>query len=162
MSYITGGTNWTSETRFGYNRTIQDRIGHFFSLIDPKQPNEAIAYGRRLPRLSTTLGWSGPGGEINHSGGPALQIEQKYARYLGRHSLKFGGGYFRSTGTRNNPEIPGFFYRASMQCSSNTPSEVVATLGSGLYSGRAYSFGVFAQDDWRITPKLDPQSWTSL
>ena len=37
---------------------------------------------------------------------------------------------------------------------SNTPSEVVATLGSGLYSGRAYSFGVFGQDDWRITPKL--------
>ena len=154
VSYITGGTNWTSETRFGYNRTIQDRIDDFFSLVDPKQPNEAIAYGRRLPRLSTTLGWSGPGGEINHSGGPALQIEQKYARYLGRHSLKFGGGYFRSTGTRNNPEIPGFFYSSFDAMLSNTPSEVVATLGSGLYSGRAYSFGVFAQDDWRITPKL--------
>ena len=83
-----------------------------------------------------------------------MQIEQKYARYLGRHSLKFGGGYFRSTGTRNNPEIPGFFYSSFDAMLSNTPSEVVATLGSGLYSGRAYSFGVFAQDDWRITPKL--------
>ena len=62
VSYITGGSNWTSESRFGYNSTIQDRIDEFFNLVDPKQPNEAIAYGRRLPRLSTTLGWSGPGG----------------------------------------------------------------------------------------------------
>ncbi|HYO80910.1 MAG TPA: carboxypeptidase regulatory-like domain-containing protein, partial [Bryobacteraceae bacterium] len=61
VSYITGGTDWTSESRFGYNRTIQDRIDEFFNLIDPKQPNEAIAFGRRLPRLATTLGWSGPG-----------------------------------------------------------------------------------------------------
>jgi len=36
----------------------------------------------------------------------------------------------------------------------NRPSEVVATLGSGLYSGTAWNFGFFVQDDWRITPKL--------
>lgn len=154
VSYITGGAAWTSETRFGYNRTIQDRIDNFFNLVDPKQSSEAIVYGRRLPRLATTLGWGGPGGEINHSGGPALQIEEKYARFIGRHSLKFGGGYFRSTGTRNNPEIPGFFYSSLDALLTNTPSEVTATLGSGLYTGRAYSFGVFAQDDWRVTSKL--------
>ncbi len=154
VSYITGGTNWTSESRFGYNRTIQDRIDDFFSLIDPKHPDEEIAFGRRLPRLATTLGWGGPGGEINHSGGPALQIEEKYARFTGRHSLKFGGGYFRSSGTRNNPEIPGFFYSSFDAMLSNTPSEVTATLGSGLYNGTAYNFGFFFQDDWRVTSRL--------
>jgi outer membrane receptor protein involved in Fe transport len=154
VSYITGGTNWTSETRFGYNRTIQDRIDEFFNLVDPKQPNEAISFGRRLPRLSTTLGWSGPGGEINHSGGPLMQLEEKYALYIGAHSLKFGGNFLHSSGTRNNPEIPSFFYASLADMLVNKPSEVVATLGSGLYTGRQYSFGAFAQDDWRVTSKL--------
>jgi outer membrane receptor protein involved in Fe transport len=154
VSYIVGGSDWTSESRFGYNRTIQDRIDEFFNKIDPKQPNETIVYGRRLPRLSTTLGWSGPGGEINHSGGPLMQLEEKFARYVGRHALKFGGNFFRSVGTRNNPEIPGFFYASFADMLANRPSEVVATLGSGLYTGTAWSFGFFAQDDWRITSKL--------
>jgi outer membrane receptor protein involved in Fe transport len=154
VSYITGGSDWTSETRFGYNRTIQDRIDEFFNLIDPKQPNEAIAYGRRLPRLSTTLGWGGPGGEINHSGGPLLQVEEKFARYIGRHSFKFGGSFLHSKGTRNNPEIPGFFYASFDDMLINRPSEVVSTLGSGLYTGTSYSFGFFGQDDWRVSSKL--------
>ncbi|HYZ87615.1 MAG TPA: TonB-dependent receptor [Bryobacteraceae bacterium] len=154
VSYILTGTDWTSETRFGYNRTIQDRIDEFFNLIDPKQPNEEIAFGRRLPRLSTTLGWSGPGGEINHSGGPLIQVEEKFARYIGRHAVKFGGNFQRSVGTRNNPEIPSFFYASLSDMLINRPSEVVATLGSGLYTGSAWSFGLFAQDDWRITQNL--------
>jgi outer membrane receptor protein involved in Fe transport len=154
VSYITGGAAWTSETRFGYNRTIQDRLDQFFTLIDPKQPDENIAYGRRLPRLSTTLGWGGPDGEINHSGGPAMQFEEKYARYVGRHSLKVGFDYYRSSGTRNNPEIPSFFYASFADMLANKSSEVVSTLGSGLYTGTAWNFGFFGQDDWRVTSKL--------
>jgi carboxypeptidase family protein len=38
ISYIMGGGRWTSETRFGYNRTIQDRLDQFFNLIDPDHP----------------------------------------------------------------------------------------------------------------------------
>jgi outer membrane receptor protein involved in Fe transport len=154
VSYIVSGSDWTSESRYGYNRTIQDRIDEFFNQIDPKQPTEGIAYGRRLPRLSTTLGWSGPGGEINHSGGPLTQVEEKYARYVGKHALKFGGNFVRSVGTRNNPEIPSFFYASLADMLVNRPSEVVSTLGSGLYSGSAWNFGFFVQDDWRITSKL--------
>jgi len=36
-----------------------------FTLIDPKQSTEGIAFGRRLPDLLTSLGWSGPSGEIS-------------------------------------------------------------------------------------------------
>jgi hypothetical protein len=93
ISYLTGGSNWTSEARFGYNRTIQDRTDKFFSLIDPKQPTESIAFGRRIPDLANSLGWGGPSGEINHSGGPLSQFGEKYARYIGHHALKFGGDY---------------------------------------------------------------------
>jgi outer membrane receptor protein involved in Fe transport len=154
VNYVTGGSNWTSETRFGYNRTIQDRLDEFFNLVDPSQSNEAIAFGRRLPDLVTSLGWSGPSGEINHSGGPLLQITEKYARYIGHHSLKFGGDIHHSTGTRNNPQIPDFQYSSFDAMLRNEPSVVTATLGSGLYTGTMYEFGFFVQDDWRVTPKL--------
>lgn len=153
-SYVSGGSNWTSETRVGYNKTIQDRLDGFFTFIDPNQPKEAILYGRRLPGFSTGLGWGGPAGEINHSGGPLLQVEEKYARYIGGHSLKFGGHYRRSDGTRNNPECPQFYYASLAALLDNAPNQVTATLGSGIYSGRMYEFGVFAQDDWGITRKL--------
>jgi outer membrane receptor protein involved in Fe transport len=154
VSYTTGGAAWTSEMHFGYNRTIQDRLDQFFTNIDPNQPNEEILYGRRLPRLSTTLGWSGPDGEINHSGGPMWEFGEKYARYIGSHSLKFGGHYRRITGTRNNPEIPNFYYSSLDAMLANQPSEVTATLGSGIYSGAEYEFGFFAQDDWVVSRKL--------
>jgi outer membrane receptor protein involved in Fe transport len=154
ISYITGGSQWTSETRFGLNRTIQDRLDQFFDKIDPNHPTEAIAYGRRLPDLQTTLGWSGPTAEINHSGGPFWQIEEKYARYVGHHSFKFGGDYRQSIGTRNNPQIPDFFYGSLNDLLANNPRQVQATLGSGLYTGRMYDFGFFIQDDWRVNPKL--------
>ncbi|MFL6451969.1 MAG: TonB-dependent receptor plug domain-containing protein [Bryobacteraceae bacterium] len=154
ISYITGGAQWTSETRFGYNRTLQDRLDQFFNLIDPNNTNEAIPYGRRLPDLQTNLGWSGPPAEINHSGGPFWQIEEKFARYAGKHALKFGGDFRRSVGTRNNPQIPDFLYSGLADLLTNSPTQVTATFGSGLYSGRMYDFGGFIQDDWRVTSKL--------
>ena len=154
LSYITGGGQWTSETRFGYNRTIQDRLDQFFNLIDPNNPNEATPYGRRLPDLQTNLGWSGPPAEINHSGGPFWQIEEKFARYVGKHAFKIGGDYRRSVGTRNNPQIPDYLYSGLADLLANRPSQVSATFGSGLYSGRMYDFGAFIQDDWRVSSKL--------
>ena len=154
ISYVTGGSSWTSETRFGYNRTIQDRLDQFFNLIDPNHPDENIAFGRRLPDLLTSLGWSGPSGEINHSGGPLWQLTEKYAKNIGHHAFKFGADYHRSIGTRNNPQIPDFTYSSFQAMLTNEPSQVTATLGSGLYSGRMYEWGLFAQDDWRISPKL--------
>ena len=154
LSYITGGSQWSSETRFGYNRTIQDRLDRFFTLVDPNQSNEATPFGRRLPDLQTNLGWSGPPAEINHSGGPFWQIEEKYARYVGRHSLKIGGDYRRSIGTRNNPQIPDYLYSSLADLLANRPSQVTATFGSGLYSGRMYDFGAFIQDDWRLNTRL--------
>ena len=82
------------------------------------------------------------------------QIGEKFARLVGHHSLKFGADYHRSIGTRNNPQIPDFLYSSLSAMLANQPSSVTATLGSGLYSGRMYEFGVFAQDDWRVASNL--------
>ncbi|PYS48343.1 MAG: hypothetical protein DMG13_25710, partial [Acidobacteria bacterium] len=153
-SYTVGRTGWVSETKFGLNRTIADRTDGFFSKLDPDNPKESFTGGRRRPRLSTTLGFSGPDGEINHYGGPLWQISQKVARPAGRHFLKFGGDFHRLTGTRNNPEVPSFFYSGLDALLSNTPSTVSATLGNGDFTMRTFEFGFFIQDDWRATSKL--------
>ena len=39
---------------------------------------------------------------------------------------------------------------------------MTATLGSGLYTGRMYEFGVFAQDDWRVGLQSDGQPGDAL
>src|SRR6266704_1453987 len=87
-------------------------------------------------------------------GGPLWQISQKVARPVGRHFLKFGGDFHRLTGTRNNPEVPSFFYSGLDALLSNTPSTVSATLGNGDFTMRTFEFGFFIQDDWRATSKL--------
>ena len=119
-----------------------------------KQPTEAIAFGRRLPDLHTSLGWSGPSRRDQSLRRSPVADTEKYARYVGHHSLKVRRGLSSSTGTRNNPQIPDFYYSSLDAMLDNEPSQVTATLGSGLYSGRMYEFGFFAQDDWRVTPKL--------
>jgi len=60
-----GRAGWVSETKFGLNRTIADRTDGFFSKLEPENANESFTGGRRRPRLSTTLGFSGPDGEVN-------------------------------------------------------------------------------------------------
>lgn len=154
LSYTISKVGWISETRFGLNRTTQVRSDEFFSKKDPNHPEESFTGGRSLPRLSTGLGFSGPDGEANRSGGPFWQISQKFARPMGRHFLKFGSDFHRVTGTRNNPELPSFFYPDLDTLLKNTPSAVTVTLGNGDFSMRAYEFGFFVQDDFRATPKL--------
>jgi outer membrane receptor protein involved in Fe transport len=155
VSYVTGGATWTSETRFGYDRTLQDRLDQFFNNnLDPANKQETFPFGRRVPDLQTSLGWGGPDGEINHSGGPYWELEQKYARHVGSHSLKIGGDFHHDTGTRNNPQIPDFFYASLADMLNNKPSQVTATLGSGDFNAHMWEFGLFAQDDWQISSKL--------
>jgi len=51
-----------------------------------------------------------------------MQISEKYARYIGRHSLKFGGVIIRSVGTRNNPQIPDMTYSSLADLLANKPA----------------------------------------
>ena len=86
--------------------------------------------------------------------GALWQLSEKYARYMGHHSLKFGADYHRSIGTRNNPQIPDFQYSSFQAMLNNQPSQVTATAQPAAYSGRMYEWGLFVQDDWKFSPKL--------
>src|SRR6266849_3058389 len=96
LSFVTGGPRWNSETRFGYN--LQDL--ETFDAFLGKGVAEDTLYGRRYASISSNLGFSTPASQIWTQYGPGYSIEQKVGLNRGKHSLKFGGDFFRRTGGR--------------------------------------------------------------
>jgi outer membrane receptor protein involved in Fe transport len=148
-NYITGGPTWTSETRFGYNLNDMDRTDAYFLDGIP----EKIPYGGRSPQLSYN-GFSTPGGELYLVEGKTWSLEEKYARSLGKHNLKFGGIYMRYNVFRTNPQNATVNYTSRTDLLANIPDQSIITFGNGLYNASNYTFGFFAQDNWRVTKRL--------
>lgn len=153
-TFVTGGTNWTTETRFGYNFNDIDRIDRFWDFVDPNKA-ESFFGGRRLPTMSG-LGFGTADSEIAEygRGGAVWTIEQKYARTAGRHTFKVGGLYSRRGGGRSNIENARIRYESINDMLANVPSRVQVTFGVNPYRSRSFEAGVFAQDDWRVTSRL--------
>jgi hypothetical protein len=149
-SFVTGGPAWTSDTRFGYSLNDMSRVDQFFLEGIP----ETQPFGGRSPQLSTGLGWSTSAGELWLVEGPIWSLDQKYSRYSGSHSLKFGGRFVHYGGGRTNPESPSVQYNTMSDLLANTPSRIQITFGNGLYNGNNYELGFFAQDDWRVNRHL--------
>jgi outer membrane receptor protein involved in Fe transport len=149
-SFVTGGPSWTADSRFGYSLNDMQRVDDFFLQGIP----ETEPFGGRSPQLSTALGFSTSAGELWLVEGPIWSIEQKFSRYTGPHSLKFGGRFVHNGGGRTNPESPAVTYNTMADLLANTPSRVQITFGNGLYNGNNWELGFFAQDDWRVNRKL--------
>ena len=153
-SFVTGGARWTTETRFGYNFNDIDRIDRFWDFVDPNKA-ESFVGGRRVATI-TALGFGTADSEIAEYGRGAADwsIEQKYARTAGRHTFKFGGLYSHRGGGRSNIENPRLRYENLDDLLANIPSRVQVTFGVNPYRSRSFEAGLFAQDDWRVTPSL--------
>jgi hypothetical protein len=155
-SFTIGGANWTSESRFGYNFSDMARLDRFFTRKDPSGKAEIAPWDRSIPRISV----SGPSGfgagaaEIWDMDGTTYSFDQKVARHSGRHSVKFGMRYVFYGGFRSNPENPAFSFQNKADFLANVPSQVTPTFGSPPYKSAMHELGFFAQDDWRVSPKL--------
>ena len=147
----TFGSTWTSETRYGYNRNVIARLDGIFEVMDPNQPEQKFG-SRRIPCISA-LGFGGCG-EIISLGAPGQQFDQKVALIRGRHSLKFGGVYFRRAIGRANIENPSIRYQNKEDLLANIPSRLQMTFGTDPYEAVSNQWGFFIQDDWRVTPTL--------
>lgn len=153
-NYITGGANWTSESRFGYHLTDMNRQdAFFFQQIDPSNKNEVLPFGRRVPRLSYP-GVSNPDHEVYLLEGRTYNFDQKYARHRGAHSLKFGFSVRRDCCKKINPEAPNIAFNNRADLLGNTPNSIGPTYGNGDYTAKMYQWGGFAQTDWRFRPNL--------
>ena len=148
-SYVIGAASWTSETRFGYNLNDMSRVDAYFNQSIP----ETLPYGGRLPQLAYA-GFSTPGAELWLEEGRTWSLEQKYARYIGKHSVKFGGIYMHYGVFRTNPQNPTINFSTKADLLANTPSSFNITFGNGSYDGSNFVVGAFIQDNWRFSKRL--------
>lgn len=154
-TFVSGGANWSSETRFGFNFNDIVRLDGWWEVGVPPGETEAFYGGRRTPAISVTgVFGNGGGGETVNYFGPVWSIEQKYARHVGKHSFKFGGIYSRREPARFDIENPIASYANKADFMANIPQSITFTLGSNRFTSRAQEYGFFAQDDWRILPNL--------
>ena len=151
-SFVTGRAAWTSETRFGYN--LQD-LETFDGFLGQKAPGvEKNQFGLRIPALSSSLGFTTASSQIWSQYGPSWTMDQKYSRTVGKHSLKFGGDFIHRTGGRVKVANPTISYIGKPDLLADIPSTINVTFGPNFYNGNSHDIGGFAQDDWRLTPKL--------
>src|SRR5579884_182564 len=148
-SYVTAGAAWTSETRFGYSLSDMDRTDLYILQGIP----ETLPFGGRLPGFSYS-GFSTPSSELWLEEGRTWSLEEKYARFFGKHNLKFGGIYMKNGVFRNNPQNPIASYSTKAALLANIPDSINLTFGNGSYHGSNYVLGAFVQDTWRATRRL--------
>ena len=156
-SYVFGRASWTSETRFGYSLNDMDRTDAYLSQGIP----DILPFGGRAPQLAYS-GFSTPGAELWLEEGRTWSLEEKYARFVGKHSVKFGGSFMRFNVFRNNPQNPTINYSNKADLLSNTPSSLNLTFGNGSYNGGNWVVGAFLQDNWQSYETTHSQSGRSL
>ncbi|MEO7650694.1 MAG: TonB-dependent receptor, partial [Bryobacteraceae bacterium] len=154
VTVSTFGSRWSSESRYGWNRADRTRIDGIYEKVDPSKPETQFG-GRRIPAIAISgLGVS-IGGEINSlANAPSWSMDQKISFSIGRHSLKFGGLFFREKAGRANVEVPVLTYANVNDLIANIPSNARYTFGVAPYQGRTHNLGLFVQDDWRVNRQL--------
>ena len=168
-----------SETRVGFTRLVTSRLGANPSLdlftqfgIGGYNPTGATANNGGLPQISTS-GYQQTGAndwiptkEYNN----VLDLLQNVAISKGTHSLKFGGEYrsikfpfFQVPDPHGNIGYSGnqtAFPTANNQSGDAVASALIGQLDSGnisttnFVSSQKTSWGMYAQDDWKVTRKL--------
>ena len=156
-SYAVAMGRWSSETRFGYNYNWLSRTDPFYMVQDPVNPGppELEAKNRRqLPSIAFP-GLITLGGEQHTRGQrPSYSFEQQVSMVAGSHNVKLGGIFATPRGGRFNDTGPVFSYASAADLTLNRPSSVSFRLRpvKGLWTTSAW--GLFVQDDWRLSSKL--------
>jgi len=153
LNYVIGRAAWTSSTRFGYNQNFFERIDKIWKTTDPNKP-ESFPGQRRLPVIAFS-GMSTFNRENRLQGPiPSFSFEQQFSMFRGRHGFKFGGIYSMPRGGRPDTTATLVTFQTIQDVQRNEPAAVSAESKEYPFTWRMINFGFFAQDDWRVHPKL--------
>jgi hypothetical protein len=172
---LTPSPTWVIALRWGFNR-YPNRTYQYTTGFNPQSLGFSSSYANELPYLSFP---SVTMGDLSSFGGGTQSYTTYYSRsfsgsaskYMGKHSIKFGGDY-RTIHVHGTPsQSSGAFSFASSFTSQNPNSTVLGTGASlaSLLLGDPTSatvstaealdqyvnyYGAFIQDDFRATSKL--------
>jgi hypothetical protein len=166
----TASSRVVNEFRVGYNRfnfgflphdraTLADGAGYPI--------NTGITSTGGFPNVNITgfaqLG-SRRGRPLEASPNPYLDFQDNVSYLLGKHSFKFGGEFSHIEGDSNAHDTRGRIDFTGGQAFSNSspledffaglPGRGQQLVGNPAIRAISKVYGVFAQDDWRLTPKL--------
>ncbi len=133
----------TFETRFGFNYNYVPRLDHFFSLYEKSTSYNGIGgLGFSVDgETLTRLGWS-------------WSIEESIGKTIGRHSMKFGGIFLHTVGSRDNTQTPLLTYSSVQDLIANIPNRGQITMGVDEYRAYTSTIGFFLQDDFKVSQRL--------
>jgi outer membrane receptor protein involved in Fe transport len=154
--YVLARGSWISESRFGWNRSLLDRVGQFWLEQDPNsEPDtEITSAARRVGIFSISGLFSTPEAELLHLEGVSYTGEQKLSRVVGAHNMKLGFRWARQGGERTNPQNPNYSYLSFADFQANIPNSVQLYVGQPPHAAHLDEYGAFFQDDWRVNPRL--------
>jgi carboxypeptidase family protein/TonB-dependent receptor-like protein len=154
--YVLAGSNWTSETRVGWNRSSLDRLNDFWLALDPRMTGEADLTdpARRIPMFTLAGGFATPTSEILALRGRSWSVEQKLSRIVSAHNLKAGFRWGREGGSKTNPQNPNYSFQTINDLLANRPNQVNLQSGQPPHDAHLDNFGGFLQDDWRVNKRL--------
>lgn len=136
---------WTSESRIGYNFNRVPRQDGLYKLY-----TEDAAYNN-----FTGLGFTVTGGGSNLTRrGYSYSFEEMIGATRGRHSVKFGGIFVHTRAGRIDVGVPTLTYANLNDFLSNTPSNVLVSLGLDDFQLRTSTTGFFVQDDFKVNRRL--------
>ena len=178
LAYIRASGNSVSETRFSFTRlrlfdvpetAFHTNVAQQLGLVDP--PTDPFSFG--LPQFNVTdysLVTDSPSlPQVQRDN--LWHFSEQFSHVAGRHILKFGYdylhfqlNYLQSNLTRGRYDYSGVFTSVDGLGTASGdpfadfllgyPQDTTRTKGSGQAYLRQSVYAGYAQDDWRITPRL--------
>ena len=164
-------SNMVNEFRFGYSRPFYGYINPFegvpFSAnlgIVNANRNSMLGGGALIGGNNANLSYTGDGGPYE-APQHAYQFVDSLSYVHGKHAFKFGGQVlFRHVDFAQENDAKGFFQyqgTGSDYTGWDTSEDLVGFVNTyslanstALYHTRTYETGYFAEDDWKVTPRL--------
>ncbi len=151
-NYVLTRNSWVSESRFGWNRNTLDRFDEFWLAESPTRGAQEDLYNVRK-RISTfnVTGFFGSGDtEILALTYDAYNLDQKFTRVSGAHTLKTGFRWAREIGFKSNPQTNRFTFATLDGLLTNKATDFLLAMGNPPHRAWVDQFGGFIQDDWRV------------
>lgn len=134
----TGAGNWSSSTRFGYNRLRLARAD----------------LGLAVDLEQVKFGFNSQGAEVFSIFGDTYTGEESIAINRGRHSIQLGGIFQRLNDGRIDLNTATVQYSSLSDFQNNIPSQVTITFDLPEFALHSYQYGGYFQDDFRVSDAL--------